>query len=176
MSKTKQITKHLFFVAFFFLSLNVYSESSSSDATQMLWDSNPVFGAANKLKQMNQYHVGDVITTLTKTSLSAGAAEVLLYGTVGGAIGAMLPMSTRSDVEFFKALEMKMRDEMTTISGWKHFNYRSYYIPLREVIDGSLCEKYLSLKLSEQDRIAESLDRTSDEIRKKIEDQRQRAL
>ena len=105
-----------------------------------------------------------------------GAAEILLYGTIGGAIGAMLPMSTRSDVEFFSTLEKKMSEEITTLSGWKHFNYRSYYIPVREVVDGSLCEKYLTLSLADQDRIAASMERTSDEIRKKIEDQRQRAL
>jgi splicing factor 3B subunit 3 len=47
------------------------SASSNNSTEQMLWDANPVFGAANKLKQMNQYHVGDVVTTLKKTSLSA---------------------------------------------------------------------------------------------------------
>ena len=55
-------------------------------------------GASTKLLQLNQFHVGDVVTTLQKTSMVAGAAEVLLYGTVHGALGALIPLLTRSDV------------------------------------------------------------------------------
>jgi hypothetical protein len=35
---------------------------------------------------------------MQKTSMVAGAAEVLLYGTVHGALGALIPLLTRSDV------------------------------------------------------------------------------
>ena len=91
------------------------SSSSSAAATtstmeQSLWDTNPVHGAANKLVQLNQFHVGDVLTTMTKTSLVTGAAEVLLYGTVHGGIGLFLPMLNRSDVDFFQSLESKIRE------------------------------------------------------------------
>jgi splicing factor 3B subunit 3 len=73
-----------------------------------------VHGAANKLTQLNQYHVGDILTTMSKTTLVTGAAEVLLYGTVHGSIGIFLPMLTRSDVEFFQSLELKIRAECST--------------------------------------------------------------
>ena len=62
------------------------------------------------------------------------------------------------------------------LSGWDHFAYRSYYIPMRGVVDGSLCETYFDLSLESQTNIANSMERQVDEIKKKIEDQRQRAL
>ena len=62
------------------------------------------------------------------------------------------------------------------LSGWDHFAYRSYYIPMRGVVDGSLCEMYFDLSLESQTNIANSMERQVDEIKKKIEDQRQRAL
>ena len=62
------------------------------------------------------------------------------------------------------------------LSRWDHFAYRSYYIPMRGVVDGSLCEMYFDLSLESQTNIANSMERQVDEIKKKIEDQRQRAL
>ena len=64
----------------------------------------------------------------------------------------------------------------TTLSGCNHFAYRSYYIPLREVIDGVMCETYFDLEFSVQEKIAKTLERDVEDIKKKIEEQRQRAL
>ena len=47
---------------------------------------------------------------------------------------------------------------------------------MRGVVDGSLCEMYFDLSLESQTNIANSMERQVDEIKKKIEDQRQRAL
>jgi splicing factor 3B subunit 3 len=152
------------------------SSASTNSMEQSLWDANPVHGASNKLIQLNQYYIGDIMTSITKTSVVTGAKEVLLYSTIQGRIGIFLPMLTRSDVEFFQNLELNIRKECSTLSGWSHFAYRSYYIPLREVVDGSLCEMFFDLSLECQTNIANNMEREIDDIKKKIEDQRQRAL
>ena len=77
---------------------------------------------------------------------------------------------------FQENLELNIRKECSTLSGWSHFAYRSYYIPLREVVDGSLCEMFFDLSLECQTNIANNMEREIDDIKKKIEDQRQRAL
>lgn len=43
-----------------------------------------------------QFHVGEVVTCLQKTTLVPGGAEVLLYSTINGSIGALLPFKSRS--------------------------------------------------------------------------------
>lgn len=42
-----------------------------------------------------QFHVGEVVTSLQRTTLVPGGAEVLLYSTINGSIGALLPFKSR---------------------------------------------------------------------------------
>ena len=59
---------------------------------------------------------------------------------------------------------MHMRSEMAPLCGRDHLAFRSYYFPVRNVIDGDLCEMYNSLETSKQRSIAEELDRTPSEV------------
>ena len=43
---------------------------------------------------------------------------------------------------------------------WRQLSFRSYYFPVKDVIDGDLCETFLSLDKKRQKAIAEDLDRT----------------
>lgn len=43
---------------------------------------------------------------ITKVALVAGGRDVLLYTTVNGAVGALLPFQTKDDIEFMTTLEM----------------------------------------------------------------------
>ena len=52
--------------------------------------------------------------------------------------------------------------------------YRSYYYPVKNVIDGDLCEQYTTLEATKQKSIAEELDRTPADVSKKLEDIRTR--
>ena len=63
---------------------------------------------------------------------------------------------------------MHLRSECPPISGRDHLAYRSYYFPIRNVIDGDLCEMYNSLDLNKQKTIAEELDRHPSEVRPKL--------
>jgi hypothetical protein len=67
--------------------------------------------------------------------------QVLVYGTVMGGIGAMLPFTSREEVDFFNHLEMHMRQENAPLCGRDHMAFRSYYFPVKDVIDGDLCEQ-----------------------------------
>ena len=54
--------------------------------------------------------------------------------------------------------------------------FRSSYYPVKNVIDGDLCETFISLDAAAQKKIAEELDRTPGEVAKKLEDMRNRLL
>lgn len=54
----------------------------------------------------------------------------------------MLPFTSREDVDFFQHLEMHMRQEAPPLAGREHISYRSAYFPVRDVIDGDLCEQF----------------------------------
>ncbi len=52
-------------------------------------------GAPHKLTAEVQFHVGDTITALQRAVMQPGGQEVILYGTVMGAIGALYPFTSR---------------------------------------------------------------------------------
>jgi splicing factor 3B subunit 3 len=101
-----------------------------------------------------------------------GGADVLFFATVSGRLGALLPLSTREDVDFFQQLEMFMRQERAPLCGRDHLQYRSYFLPVKEVIDGDLCDQFGSLPAARQKVLAEERERTPAEILKKLEDVR----
>ena len=47
-------------------------------------------GAPHKLEDIINFHAGDTVTALQRASMQPGGREVILYGTVMGAIGAVL--------------------------------------------------------------------------------------
>eukprot|EP00958_Prasinococcus_capsulatus_P017369 scaffold1954_cov364-Prasinococcus_capsulatus_cf.AAC.4 len=133
-------------------------------------------GAPYKLEEVIQYHVGDTVCAMQKATLQSGGSESIIYGTIGGALGAMVPFTSREDVDFFTHLEMHLRQENPPLCGRDHMMYRSYYFPVKDVVDGDLCEQYASLPSEAQRRIAEELDRTPSEVMKKLEAIRNRIL
>ena len=62
-------------------------------------------------------------------------------------------------VDFFSHLEMHMRQESTPLCGRDQLSYRSSYFPVKEVVDGDMCEMFTSLTHEKQRMIAEELDR-----------------
>ncbi len=143
---------------------------------RVLWDIGILSGASSKLDTLATFYVGSAITSVSKARLVPGGAEAIVYTTVTGGIGALLPFASREDVDFFTHLEMHMRQEMQTICRREHQAYRSYYLPVRAVVDGDLCELFPQLGADVQQRIAEGLDRTPSEVVKKIDDTRNRLL
>ena len=127
-------------------------------------------GAPSKSDELVQYHVGETITSLQKVVLGPGCAEVLLYTTIMGGVGAFLPLTSKEDVELMQTLEMHLRQEAPPLSGRDQLFFRSAYFPMKGVIDGDFCTTFNGLSPEEQRSIADELDRTPPEISKKLED------
>ncbi|CAH0482135.1 unnamed protein product [Peronospora belbahrii] len=154
----------------------VSDEIDNPTGNRILWDSGLLNGAPNKLEQVAQFHVGDVVTSMVRSSLVPGGTEAIIYATIMGRIGALIPFTSREDVDFYTHLEMYMRQEKPPLCGRDHLSYRSYYIPVKNVTDGDLCEQFSTLSVEKQASVAEDLDRTPAEVLKKLEDIRNRLL
>eukprot|EP00934_Nitzschia_sp_Nitz4_P008386 Nitzschia sp. Nitz4//scaffold176_size46146//27565//31743//NITZ4_007194-RA/size46146-processed-gene-0.26-mRNA-1//1//CDS//3329539021//8376//frame0 len=140
-----------------------------------LWDSAREDSTA-KLEVLCQYHVGEVVTSMTRSSLVAGGAESLIYVTATGRIGALVPFTSREDVDFYTQLEGFLRTDAPRPTGRDPQAHRSYFAPVMHVVDGDLCDAFNALSYDEQAKVAERLDRTVGEIMKKLEDTRNSLL
>ncbi|KAJ7522261.1 hypothetical protein O6H91_18G003700 [Diphasiastrum complanatum] len=154
------------------------SEEIEDDPTggKIKWEQGRLNGAPNKVEEIIQFHIGEVVTCMQKASLIPGGGESVIYGTVMGTVGALLPFTSREDVDFFSHLEMHLRQEHPPLCGRDHMAFRSAYFPVKDVIDGDLCEQYATLSADLQRKIADELDRTPGEILKKLEDIRNRII
>jgi len=145
--------------------------------TRALWESSRADDLIPKLEILCHYYVGEVVTSLTRASLVAGSSEALLYVTITGRLGALLPlMTSKEDIEFYKQLENFMRVHAPRVTGREPQAYRSFYAPAKHVIDGDLCESFLKVELNLQKLVAEKMDRNIGEIFKKLEDTRNALL
>jgi splicing factor 3B subunit 3 len=153
------------------------ADTATVDLTgqRALWDSSRD-DSTPRLEVLCQYYVGEVVTSMTRSSLVAGGAESLIYVTVTGRIGALVPFTSRDDVEFFTQLEGFLRTDAPRPTGRDPQSYRSYYYPVMHVVDGDLCGAFNALSHEDQLKIAERLDRTVGEIMKKLEDTRNSLL
>jgi len=132
--------------------------------------------AANKMSSVVNYYVGEMISSLQKTALVPAGPEVLFFATVMGGVGIFVPFQSREDVEFFSHLEMHLRQENPPLCGRDHLSFRSYYSPVKECIDGDLCEQFSALEYKKQVEIAEELMCTPSEVTKRLEEMRNRVL
>ncbi len=125
-------------------------------------------GAPNRLSLMAHFYTQDLPTSITKTSLVVGGQEVLLWSGIQGTIGVLIPFLSREDVDFFQTLESHMRSDDPPLAGRDHLMYRSYYVPVKGIIDGDLCERFSLLPNDKKQSIAGELDRSVREIERKL--------
>ncbi|EHA8592340.1 hypothetical protein COCNU_contig69433177G000010 [Cocos nucifera] len=109
------------------------SDEIEEDPTggKIKWEQGRLNGAPNKVEEIVQFHVGDVVACLQKASLIPGGGECVIYGTVMGSLGALLAFTSREDVDFFSHLEMHMRQEHPPLCGRDHMAFRSAYFPVK---------------------------------------------
>ncbi|KAH8894828.1 Pre-mRNA-splicing factor rse-1 [Thozetella sp. PMI_491] len=132
-------------------------------------------GAPNRLNLMAHFYTQDLPTSISKTNLVVGGQEVLLWSGIQGTIGVLIPFVSREDVDFFQTLESHMRSEDPPLAGRDHLMYRGYYVPVKGIIDGDLCERFALLPNDKKQSIAGELDRSVREIERKISDIRTRS-
>lgn len=88
-------------------------------------------GASQKGDVVVNFHVGETVTSLQRATLIPGGSEALLYATISGSLGVLLPFTSREDHDFFQHLEMHMRSENSPLCGRDHLSFRSYYYPVK---------------------------------------------
>ena len=126
--------------------------------------------APNKFESIANFHVGDTITSIERATMQSHGKEVLIYTTINGAVGAVIPLSSKDAVDFFQQLELHMRQEAPSLVGRDHLAYRSSYIPVRSVVDGDLCVMFGGLPPDVQRSVGGELDRSPAEVSKKVEE------
>lgn len=155
---------------------DVTSDADEDPTGALLAEKTFLNGAPYRTECVACFHVGDTVTSLQKAALTRGGPEVLVYTTITGAIGALVPLDSREDVNFFQTLEMHMRAENPPLCGRDHLAYRSAYFPVKSVVDGDLCEQFASLPHETQQDIAQELERTPNEVIEKMADIRHTKL
>ncbi|KAL7567604.1 hypothetical protein ACA910_000200 [Epithemia clementina (nom. ined.)] len=143
--------------------------------TGSLWDTSKV-DMVPRLELIAQYYVGEVVTGMTRSALVAGGSDSLIYVTVAGRVAALMPLTSRDDVDFYEQLESALRTHAPRPTGRDPKAYRSYYAPAMHVIDGDLCDAFNGLSHSSQTQIADALGREIGSIKKKLEDTRNTLL
>lgn len=143
-----------------------------SSGVRQLWDVGLLNGAPSKLECLTHYFLGETVTSLTKRAMVIGGPELLLASTVAGGLYALVPFAAKEDVVFFQHLEMFLRQESPSLCQRDHLSYRSYFMPVKETVDGDLCERFAQLPVAKQKEFAADADRTPAEVLKKIEDAR----
>lgn len=93
-----------------------------------------------------------------------------------GSIGAYLPFQTKEDIDFFVHLEMYLRLEVLPLGGRDHVMFRSFYGPVKSVIDGDLCEQFTRIAGGQQKQLADEIERTPFEVHKKLDEIRNKIL
>lgn len=93
-------------------------------------------GAPNRLSLMCHFYPQDIPTSIQKTQLVAGGRDIIVWTGFQGTLGIMVPFVSREDVDFFQTLEQHLRSEDAPLAGRDHLIYRSYYVPVKGIIDG----------------------------------------
>ena len=111
--------------------------------------------------------------------LTAGGAEVVLYATVAGGVGALVPLLAKDEAELLARLEAALRAEgggeaTSSLVARDHLAFRGSFAPVSHVVDGDLCEAFGSLPAERQRAIAAELDRSVQELAKALEGVRNR--
>jgi splicing factor 3B subunit 3 len=125
-------------------------------------------GAPNRAALMCHFFPQDIPTSIQKAQLVAGGRDIIVWTGLQGTIGILVPFVSREDVDFFQTLEQHLRTEDAPLAGRDHLIYRGYYVPVKGVIDGDLCERYTLLPNDKKQMIAGELDRSVREIERKI--------
>ncbi|KAH8814685.1 CPSF A subunit region-domain-containing protein [Flagelloscypha sp. PMI_526] len=135
----------------------------------ILHEKNQYMGAPHKTKMLAHFHVGDLVTSVHKVAMVAGGRDVILYTCLHGTIGILVPFASKEDVDFISTLEQHLRTEQSSLVGRDQLSWRGYYVPVKAVVDGDLCETFTKLSAQKQSSIAGELDRTIGEVLKKLE-------
>jgi splicing factor 3B subunit 3 len=147
------------------------SQSLAKDPSSMTMGNNAFGGSRDlpKLQDEVNFHVGEICTAVTKASLIPKASQVVMYSTIMGAVGCLVPFETSTEFSFFTNLEIAIGQVSPPLLGRDHMAYRSYYYPVRHCVDGDLCKAFLKLPPKAQLEVAEKMDTTPQVVARQID-------
>lgn len=121
-----------------------------------------------KMDLKAHFYVHDIPMSIKKTALTTDGEKILVWSGSQGTIGALIPVTTEKDVTFFGDLQYIMRSFDFPLAGRNHAGFRSNHEPVKDVIDGDMCERFLRLSSNEKEKIAMFMELEVTEIEKKI--------
>lgn len=132
------------------------SESSDEtpDGSDLLVDKSYLGGTPNRLDLIAHYFTNDIPVSIQKTVLLSGGERIVFWAGLQGTLGALIPFNSRRQHKMFQQLEMQLRSDDKPLSGRDHLAFRSYFAPVKSVIDGDLIERYLVLSRDKRESIA----------------------
>ena len=135
------------------------SESSdeSPDGSDLLVDKSFLGGTANRLDLVAHYFTNDIPISIQKTVLLSGGERIIFWAGLQGTLGALIPFNSRRQHKMFQQLELQLRSDDKPLSGRDHLAFRSYFAPVKNVIDGDLIERFLVLSRDKRESIAGQL-------------------
>lgn len=145
-------------------------------------------GSGNRIKNICEFYLQDIPTSFAKGSLVVGGRESIIYSGIQGTLGILIPLSSLSEVKFFNELQIVLREYFNynfddfdkenmgyNLIGKDHLKFRSYYNPVKNILDGDLIDRFFYLSTNSKSKVASKLGRTSKEIERKISDIKNRS-
>jgi splicing factor 3B subunit 3 len=144
------------------------SESSdeSPDGLNLVQEKEYLGGAPKRLDLVAHYFTNDIPVSIQRVSVLAGSEAVIFWAGLQGTLGALIPFQSRRQHKMFQQLELQLRTDDKPLSGRDHLAYRSYYTPVKSVLDGDLIERFLELSRDKRETIVGQLTGawTSEEV------------
>ncbi|KAL5371643.1 hypothetical protein DPSP01_014113 [Paraphaeosphaeria sporulosa] len=129
----------------------------SPDGLNLTQDKAYLAGAPNRLDLVAHYFTNDIPTSVQRTNLISGGERVIFWAGLQGTLGALIPFSSRRQQKMFQQLELQLRGDDKPLSGRDHLAYRSYFTPVKSMIDGDLVERFLVLSRDKRESIVGQL-------------------
>jgi len=135
------------------------SEASdeSSDGLNLVQDKEFLAGAPKRVDLVAHYFANDIPVSMQRTQLLSGGENVIFWAGLQGTLGALIPFQSRRQYKMFQQLELQLRTDDKPLSGRDHLAYRSYYNPVKSVLDGDLIERFLVLSRDKRESIVGQL-------------------
>lgn len=112
----------IFFNSFFQIRLpQDVSDDVDEDptGTKALWDRGLLNGATQKASSSVNFHVGEVISSLQKTTLIPGGSESLVYTTISGSVGMLVPFTSNEVITGYYC-DVNKRSQRPCLTVAKH--------------------------------------------------------
>ena len=143
------------------------------------WESGYLNGAPSKFTQLCQYYFVNTVTSIQKVNMYWSQSDVILLGDIEGRITALMPFEYKSQLDFFKHLEMYLRIEAKGyefVTDRDHLLFRSYYAACKGVVDGDLCGQYPSMPKTQREFVSSSLDIPHEAIIRRLDEVKEKLL